>query len=78
VDISAQPVEGTLNMIADLAVPLREPVAIDPLRGQVWRVDSVHDELYHSVIGARAIDQFRVCDYPLFISDASLFAELLD
>lgn len=80
VDISAQPVDGVVQVVTDEDAPLKDPIVIDPLRGAVWGVDPallVKEPDGGGFLGAMRLDAFRVVDYPLFLTEASLFEELL-
>ncbi|MDD5728099.1 MAG: hypothetical protein PHV59_06010, partial [Victivallales bacterium] len=79
VDISAQTVPGTIHIVTDDAPLLRKPVFIDPVRRNVYAFSGKlrRGEINVSdFIGSQEFGPISIPDYPIFISDASLFDEL--
>ncbi|MDD5727278.1 MAG: beta-galactosidase [Victivallales bacterium] len=74
VDISAPPIDAKLKLVIDVDTPLEQPILIDPIRRNVWAINSQLTESKET--GAIHIDNFRVIDYPLFVTDAKIFTEL--
>lgn len=78
VDLTAPTVIGTVFLQWQDFEAITNPVVIDPIRRNVWKLPPEVLEIeHHGLLGATYIRNFPVTDYPLFIADASLFDEVL-
>lgn len=78
VDISTHFVDGVLRIVTDEDTPLKDPVIIDPIRRNVWQITVKNGpKEYFGFFGSLNISPFHVTDYPLFITDASIFNDFL-
>lgn len=78
VEISAQSVPGIIHITTEDAPPLRNPVFIDPIRRNVYAFcggEPPRNMHFGSFIGAQEFGPISIPDYPIFVSDASLFSE---
>lgn len=76
VDINARPVEGCVRLTMEEGCILENPVVIDPIRRNVWSITRETTIETFVFLGAQVFNPFRVVDYPLFITDASIFEEI--
>ncbi|OQA83847.1 MAG: hypothetical protein BWY31_02718 [Lentisphaerae bacterium ADurb.Bin242] len=77
VEISAQTVPGMIQVVTEDAPLLREPIFIDPIRRNVYGFRDGNPRRnmnFGSFIGAQEFGPISLPDYPVFISDASLFS----
>lgn len=72
-DITAEPLRGTLKAVTDLPSPFTHPILIDPIRGTVMDITNACPNL------GTGEEKFAVWayDYPLILTDLSIFNELL-
>ncbi len=78
VDISAQTVPGILHITTEDVPLLKNPVFLDPIRGNVYAFRNEFAERnlnFSSFIGAQKFGPISIPDFPLLISDASLFEQ---
>ena len=67
VAISFQPITGEIQFLTGGKPPLAEPVLIDPLRGNVYRI--FHAECPAWAMGGMVFPPLPVPDYPVIITD---------
>ena len=67
VAISFQPLAGEVQFLTGNASPLPNPILIDPLRGNVYRI--LHAECPAWAMGAMVLPPIPIPDYPVLITD---------
>ena len=75
-DIPHAPRHGYLKLHTDVDNELRDPIVIDPIRKAVYAVDAKFP-IVEEIRPALAIPHFPLVDYPLLITDLSVFSDYL-
>ena len=74
VDLSHSAVLGELSFFLAPEEHFRNPVVFDPIRQNLWRAEDAHTSGWSG--GALTINPFPMIDYPLLITDESLFSNM--
>lgn len=78
VDLSHTPVTGKLNVFLNKKVDWSHPIVIDPIRRNVYAIkefDPSNPNLLNTT--GLTVKRFPLADYPLFVTDLSIFNDYL-